>query len=189
MSNTPNEELIEEVMNLLPRFRKSMFQQGGGPRHHHGRRGGPPGGPGRGRRGRQGGGRHGWGGPGAPAQMRMVMQLYRRGPAKITDIASWAGISLPTASEQIDRLVEAGMAERRGNAEDRREVLVDLSPKAIELANYVWNRQRARVERALERFTPEEQPLVVRVLEAFADVFEQDPETLTDDDQLEPEVL
>ena len=187
-TNTPNDELIEQAMEALPRFRRSLFQHGG-PRPHRGRRGGPPGDHGHGPRGRFGPGRRGSGGPDAPAQMRIVMQLYRRGPAKISDIASWIGISLPTASEQIDRLVDAGMAERRVNAEDRREVLVELSPKAIERAGYIWDLQRARMQRVFERFTPDEQPLVVRVLEAFAEVFEQDPEEQTDDDDRGPVTL
>jgi len=188
-TNTPNDELIEQVMEALPRFRRSLLQHGGGPRPHRGRRGGPFGDHGHGPKGRLGRGRRGWGGPDAPAQMRIVMQLYRRGPAKISDIASWIGISLPTASEQIDRLVEAGMAERRVNPEDRREVLVDLSPRAIERAGFVWNLQRARIQRVLERFTPEEQPLIVRVLNAFADVFEQDPDESEEEDQPGPEML
>lgn len=179
-TNTPNEELIEQAMDVLPRFRRGMMQPGG-PRGRHWRRGGPFGEHGHGPRGPLGRGRRGWGGPDAPAQMRLVMQLYRRGPAKISDIAGWVGISLPTASEQIDRLVEAGMAERRVNPEDRREVLIELSPKAIERAGYIWEMLRARVQRVFERFTPEEQPLVVRVLEAFADVFEQDPDDPAED--------
>ncbi len=102
------------------------------------------------------------------------MQLYRQGPAKVGDIANWIGVSAPTASEQIDGLVEAGLAERTINPDDRREVLVELTPKAIELADYFWNLQRSRVAMVFDRFSPEEQPIVVRTLEAFADVFEQD---------------
>ena len=111
------------------------------------------------------------------------MQLYRQGPSKVGDIANWIGVSAPTASEQIDGLVEAGLAERKINLDDRREVLVELTPKAVELADYFWQLQRSRVVAVFERFTPEEQPVVVRTLEAFAEVFEQDPAELEEDKQ------
>lgn len=179
---TPSDELIEQAMEVLPRFRRSLFRHAGGSQHHHAQRGRPNGARGQGRKGRPGRDKRGRGGP---AQMRIVMQLYRQGPAKISDIADWTGISLPTASEQIDGLVDAGMAERKINPEDRREVLVELTPKAMELADYFWNLQRARVEQVFARFSPEEQPLVVRILEAFAEVFEQDPAEFDDD---KPEV-
>lgn len=175
-SRTEQDELIDRALDVLPRFKRSMLRHMGGQPHRRGRRGGPHWGKGRGRgkkalqermRGR-------WGGPGSPAQMGIAMQLYRQGPAKVGDIAEWIGVSAPTASEQIDGLVEAGLAERKVNPDDRREVLVELTPKAIELADYFWNIQRSKVEQVFERFTPEEQPLVVRTLEAFAEVFEQD---------------
>ena len=180
---TSEDELIEQAMELLPRLRRNMFQNFSGMAGlRKGRRGGPPWKRGRKRNGRRGRGGRGWGGPGSPAQMRIAMQLYRQGPANVGDIAGWIGVSPPTASEQIDGLVEAGLAERTVNPDDRRQVLVDLTPKAIELADYFWNLQRARVAAVFERFTPEEQPLVVRTLEAFADVFEQDPAEIGDDE-------
>ncbi|MEZ4521926.1 MAG: MarR family transcriptional regulator [Thermomicrobiales bacterium] len=182
-SSTEQDELIERALDALPRFKRSMLQHMGGPPHRHGRRGGPHwgrGGRGRGKKAFQERLRGRWGGPGSPAQMRIAMQLYRRGPAKVGDIASWIGVSAPTASEQIDGLVEAGLAERTVNPDDRREVLVELTPKAIELSDYFWNLQRSRVTAVFERFSPEERPIVVRTLEAFADVFEQDPAKLDD---------
>jgi DNA-binding MarR family transcriptional regulator len=180
---TTENDLIEQAMELLPRFRRAMFQHAGGPRHRHGKHGGPPWA--RGRRGKGRRGRKGWSGPSSPAQMRIAMQLYRHGPANVGDIAEWIGVSPPTASEQIDGLVEAGLAERTVNPDDRRQVLVELTPKAIELTDYFWHLQRSRVEKVFDRFDPEEQPLVVRTLEAFAEVFEEDP---ADPDQEKQEI-
>lgn len=171
-SRTEQDELIDRALDALPRFKRSMLRHMGGPPHRHGRRGGPPWA--RGNKGRNGRGRKGRRGPGSPAQMGIAMHLYRQGPAKVGDIAEWIGVSAPTASEQIDGLVEAGMAERKVNPDDRREVLVELTPKAIELADYYWNLQRSKVEKVFGRFSPEERPIVVRTLEAFAEVYEED---------------
>jgi DNA-binding MarR family transcriptional regulator len=189
-TDTTEEERIEQVMELLPRVRRSMLHNGGrgmGPQRR-GRRGGPPWQRGdehhKGRRHKFGHGRKGW--KANPAKFRIGMMLYRHGPAKVGDIAAWLGVSAPTASEQIDSLVEAGLAERKVNPEDRREVLVELTPKAMEMADYFWKLQRSRVEAVMARFTPEEQPMVIRTLEAIAEVFEQDP-TATDDTSQETE--
>lgn len=176
MDTRSNEdELIDRALDVLPRFKRSMLRHVmGGPPRRGGRHGGPHWGRGRDRKALKKRLRNGWGGLGSPAEMRIAMQLYRQGPAKVGDIANWIGVSAPTASEQIDGLVEAGMAERKVNPDDRREVLVELTPKAIELADHFWNLQRSRVKAVFERFTPEEQPIVVRTLEAFAEAFEQD---------------
>jgi len=105
----------------------------------------------------------------------MGMYLFRRGPAKVGDIAEWLGVSPPTVSEQVDHLVKRGWVERRVNPEDRREVLVELTPKAIELVSYVNDLQRAQVQTVLEAFEPEERPIVIRTLEVFSQVLQRDP--------------
>jgi DNA-binding MarR family transcriptional regulator len=107
--------------------------------------------------------------------MKMALYLYRHGPAKVGDIAAWLGVSAPTASEQIDQMVTDGMAERRINPHDRREVLVELTPKATELAGYIYELQRAQVRAVLESFEPAERPTVIRTLEVFSKVLERDP--------------
>jgi DNA-binding MarR family transcriptional regulator len=171
-----DEELIERGMDLLPQFGRALFQAIGqyhaaidqrrngfgrrGPHHGRGTRGG-----GRGRH-RQG----------SVPGMKVGIYLYRHGPAKVGDIAAWLGVSLPTASEQIDQMVREGLAERRINPDDRREVLVELTPKATELAGYLCELQRAQVRAVLDAFEPAERPTVIRTLEVFSNVLERDPQ-------------
>lgn len=168
-----DEELIEQAIDLMPRMGRAMFRSAASMFSHAGERGGPHHGPGRRKRGRGGPPWHRGLAPQSVPQLKIAMLLYRRGPAKVGDIAGWLGVSPPTASEQVDRMVEAGMAERRINPEDRREVLVELTPKSTEIAGYACDILRARIASMLERFTPEERPIVIRTFEAFAEVFEQ----------------
>lgn len=177
-----DDELIEQAIDLIPRIGRAVVRSSGslfkdavtaGNSHH--RRG-------RSKAGRRGPPRHGRQAPPLSVPtLKIAVLVYRRGPAKVGDIAGWLGVSPPTASEQIDRMVEEGLAERRINPEDRREVLVELTPKATEMAAYVSETLRARIVAILERFEPEERPIVVRSLEVFAEVFEQDLDRSTGD--------
>lgn len=170
-----DEELIERGIDLLPEFGRALLQTIG--RYHkviqNGKGGHKRGGPHHGRR--HWGGRRGPGGRGSVPGLKMGMYLYRHGPAKVGDIANWLGVSPPTVSEQVDHLVNEGWVERKVNPEDRREVLVELTPKAIELTSYISELQRAQVQAVLESFTPEERPTVIRTLEVFSRVLERDP--------------
>ena len=62
------------------------------------------------------------------AQMRVLMLLSAVGEARMSDLAHQLGIAPSTLSSLVDRLVEAGLANRREDARDRRTVLVSLAP-------------------------------------------------------------
>jgi DNA-binding MarR family transcriptional regulator len=61
------------------------------------------------------------------AQMRVLMLLSAVGEARMSDLVPNLGISLSTLSSLVDRLVDAGLAQRREDARDRRNVLVSLT--------------------------------------------------------------
>jgi DNA-binding MarR family transcriptional regulator len=62
------------------------------------------------------------------AQMRVLMLLSAMGEARMSDLVPKLGISLSTLSTLVDRLVDAGLALRRDDPRDRRNVLVSLTP-------------------------------------------------------------
>ena len=72
-------------------------------------------------------------------------------------------ISMPTASGIVDRLVRAGFVRRVPQAEDRRQVVVALAPKAETFFHHFEAVIRRRWEEALLSLEPNE-------LEAFYDV-------------------
>lgn len=67
------------------------------------------------------------------AQMRVLMLLHVGGETRMSDLAAQLGISLSTLSSLVEKLVEAGLAKRREDERDRRNVLVSLSSGGIEL--------------------------------------------------------
>jgi DNA-binding MarR family transcriptional regulator len=67
------------------------------------------------------------------AQLRTLLVLAEEGPLVIGHIAQRLGIGLSTGGHLVDRLVQAGLAERTEDAEDRRRTLARLTPKGEDL--------------------------------------------------------
>jgi MarR family transcriptional regulator, organic hydroperoxide resistance regulator len=66
-------------------------------------------------------------------QLRTLFILAEEGPLVIGQISQRLGIGLSTGGHLVDRLVQAGLAERTEDREDRRRTLARLTPKGEEL--------------------------------------------------------
>jgi len=66
-------------------------------------------------------------------QLRTLLILAEEGPLIIGQIAQRLGVGLSTGGHLVDRLVQAGLAERTEDAGDRRRTLARLTPKGEEL--------------------------------------------------------
>jgi DNA-binding MarR family transcriptional regulator len=60
-------------------------------------------------------------------QLRVLFRLYYRQSLTMSDIAAALGVSQPTATGVIDRLVDRGLVARTIDKEDRRRVVVVLT--------------------------------------------------------------
>jgi DNA-binding MarR family transcriptional regulator len=72
------------------------------------------------------------------AQLKTLFALATEGPATIGQVAEHLDISLPTASHLVERLVQAGLAERLEDPSDRRRALARLTPRAEELTGRLF---------------------------------------------------
>jgi DNA-binding MarR family transcriptional regulator len=87
-------------------------------------------------------------------QLKTLLILYVNGSARMSDIASALGVSLPTSTGVLDRMVEQGMVVRENDPGDRRVVICRLSPKGGALLTGLVRLARDRAEvmlRALDR--------------------------------------
>ena len=109
-------------------------------------------------------------------QIKVTMYLLHHGRRTVGEIAAGLGVSMPTASELVERLVEAGMVERATDPADRRRVLVGLTPRAEAFGSRLRALRRAQLRAALERLAPAERPTFVRSLEALVEALRRDPE-------------
>lgn len=108
-------------------------------------------------------------------QIKATTFLALHGRRGVGEIAAGIGVSLPTASELVDRLVEIGFAERAPNPADRRQVLVWLTAEAQTFKREMHALRRDQVWAAMARLSPEERPVFVRSLEALIEALRHHP--------------
>jgi DNA-binding MarR family transcriptional regulator len=65
-------------------------------------------------------------------QMHALMMIQKRQTVSITELASLMGVSVPSASNMVDRLVEKGALTRMPSRTDRRRMDVRLAPPVQE---------------------------------------------------------
>ncbi len=61
------------------------------------------------------------------AQWAVLVSIWTNGPLSVKQIAELTGNAPPAASRIVDRMVQAGLLERRPDPQDRRSVVVDVS--------------------------------------------------------------
>ena len=64
-------------------------------------------------------------------QMNMILMVRVRQAVSVSELAGLLGVSPPSVSAMVDRLVEKGVLCREHAIEDRRKVVVRVSPGAI----------------------------------------------------------
>lgn len=63
-------------------------------------------------------------------QLHAVKVAHNQGPVTITQLAENLGVSAPSASAMVDRLVDRGYLTRQAHPADRRKVQIRVSAKA-----------------------------------------------------------
>lgn len=65
-------------------------------------------------------------------QIQVVLMVGKQESVSIKELAALLSVSPPSASTMVDRLVERGILVREPSPEDRRRVVIRVSPKARE---------------------------------------------------------
>ena len=107
-------------------------------------------------------------------QLRVLFFLGRAGPASVGEVAAGLGVSQPSATETLDKLVRAGLVERAADAADRRVVRNALTPAGREMIDRPWETRRAVLASALRRASCEDRAAIARGLEALCRALEAD---------------
>lgn len=106
-------------------------------------------------------------------QIRIMSHLYQHGRSSVSEVAGGIGVSLATASELVDKLVEHGWVERRPNPADRRQVHLWLSERAIAVCDQMHDVRRAQITSAFARLAPEERAAFLRGLRALVEALRE----------------
>jgi DNA-binding MarR family transcriptional regulator len=85
--------------------------------------------------------------------------IDREGPVAAGRLAEASGLTTAAVTAVIDRLAKAGYARRLDDPNDRRRVLVELTPLARERAGVIWG-PLAQLHQALSRYSVAELTLL-----------------------------
>jgi DNA-binding MarR family transcriptional regulator len=100
-------------------------------------------------------------------QLKVMVILWREGPARMSELASGLAVTLATATGVVDRLVEKGFVVREGLPGDRRVVICRLTQDGQEFMKALWLSGRVQIGRILEVMTPEQLRTVEQGIEVF----------------------
>jgi DNA-binding MarR family transcriptional regulator len=82
-------------------------------------------------------------------QLKIMLLLYFTGPLRMSELAGELGVTLPTSTSLIDKLLEKGFVSRENHAEDRRVVICQLSTEGHTAISSIWRSFRINCQRLL----------------------------------------
>lgn len=100
----------------------------------------------------------------SPSQLGTLMQLHHGQCSGISDIADHMRITLPAASQLVDRLVTQGLLERTEDPNDRRCKQVSMTREGKQLVDDGIRARQAWLGQVTSGFSPEEQERIIEVL-------------------------
>jgi DNA-binding MarR family transcriptional regulator len=109
------------------------------------------------------------------ATLRRQGQPFRLKP---TELYSLLMLSSGAMTNRIDRLEQDGIVTRVRDAEDRRSVMVQLTPKGIQLADTVMPILFEKEKQVLSQFTADEVQLSIPLLRKLLMLLEQDAKSV-----------
>ncbi len=71
-------------------------------------------------------------------QLKILLCLYVNGPYRVGDLASVLGVTTPTTTGILDRLVGLGVVSRSHDTRDRRVVTCQLTPEGERDISALW---------------------------------------------------
>jgi DNA-binding MarR family transcriptional regulator len=102
-------------------------------------------------------------------QLRVLMLAASQAPLNLLTVAADLGVHPSNATRTCDRLVRAGLLDRRTSTRDRRHLAMTLTPAGRRLVDRVLRYRRQRVVRLLDRMAANDRAALVRSLEALAE--------------------
>jgi DNA-binding MarR family transcriptional regulator len=103
----------------------------------------------------------------------IVLRLIalRGQPVNMQALADAALLRCATMTGIVDRLVRMGLVSRQRDAQDRRQVLVDLTPAGLVALQQVKSSRRQRLSETLERLSSQDATELLRLLGAYLEAF------------------
>ena len=102
-----------------------------------------------------------------PSLAHGLQFVSQHGLCSVRDVARGLSMTLPAASQLVDRLVKKDWVTRSDNKDDRRLSEILLTETGRDLAEQIRSRRIARMSRILDRMDPDCRRTLVASLESF----------------------
>jgi DNA-binding MarR family transcriptional regulator len=103
-----------------------------------------------------------------PSQLRALLALRSVQPARLADLAALLGTGTAASSRLVDRLVLAGLVDRRQRTVNRREVDLTLTSVGEEVLHALTVRRTEAIHTVLRRMPSADRAALLQGLLAFA---------------------
>ena len=100
-------------------------------------------------------------------QFRTLVLLSNEGPVNLATLAALLDVQPSTIGRMVDRLVSAGLIDRRAHPTSRRELVAELTPRGRRVVKKVTANRRKELARVVEKMPARERRGLVRALTAF----------------------
>src|SRR4051794_40762302 len=100
-------------------------------------------------------------------QFRVLVILSARGPINVKTLAGLLDVQRSTTGRMIERLVTAGLIDRRPHPASRRELVVELTRRGQEVVPAVTAHRREEIARVVHNMPERERYGLVSTLTAF----------------------
>ena len=101
-------------------------------------------------------------------QFRTLVILASDGPVNLATLAGLLGVQPSTTGRMVDRLVAAGLIERKSHPTSRREMIAGLTVRGREVVQQVIARRRDEISRIADTMPAAERRGLASALTAFA---------------------
>lgn len=98
-------------------------------------------------------------------QMFLLFMIHKQGQCKLTQLAEIMEVKPSAITVMIDRLESPGYVRRVQDPEDRRAILVELTPKGKEVLGKSVQKRNAFMKSYLSRLSPQEIIVFTELLE------------------------
>ncbi|MFB9833350.1 MarR family winged helix-turn-helix transcriptional regulator [Actinoallomurus acaciae] len=102
-------------------------------------------------------------------QFRMLVVLASRPGMKLVTLAEQLAVNPSTAMRMVERLVAAGLVDRRVNPESRREILLCLTDAGAQIVDEVTSRRREEIAAIVAAMAPGQRAGLITALQAFTE--------------------
>jgi DNA-binding MarR family transcriptional regulator len=100
-------------------------------------------------------------------QFRILVILSARGPINVKTLAGLLHVQRSTTGRMVQRLVTAGLIDRRPHPASRRELVVELTQRGKEVMQAVTAHRREEIARVVQNMPERERYGLVSALTAF----------------------